>query len=107
MGISVTKNRKIDIAYEEVFKDKNFSGNGNEVDNSYDLPYSEWFYKYYSEGIEKILSLRMKDLDSELREKVKILSAKYQLSTIDTEINKVVQDIQKLEIKNDDIILVP
>ncbi|CAN0549200.1 unnamed protein product, partial [Ectocarpus sp. 12 AP-2014] len=66
-----------------------------------------WFNKYYSEGIEKILSLRIKDLDSELREKVKILSAKYQLSTIDTEVNKVVQDIQRLEIKNDDIILIP
>jgi len=40
IGISISGKKEINIAYEEILKDKNFSGEGTD-DNSYDLPYSE------------------------------------------------------------------
>lgn len=108
IGVSVSKDKVIDIEYEEVPKDDNFSGNGTSTENnSCNLPYSGWFSKYYSEGIEKILQLRMSDLDSELLSKVKVLPARYQLNFGGTDVEKIVRDISELDLRESDIVLVP
>jgi len=108
IGLNVSEDKEVDIKCYEVPKGKNFSGNGtNEEDNSYNLPYSSWFNKYYSEGIEKILQLRINDLEPELKEKIKVLSAKYQLSSRNTDMDKIIGEITKLDVKEEAIVLVP
>ena len=108
IGLNVSEDKEVDIRCYEIPKGKNFSGNGaNEGNNSYNLPYSDWFNKYYSEGIEKILQLRINDLEPELKEKIKILPAKYQLSAGNTDIDKMIEEITRLDTKEGDIVLVP
>ncbi len=109
IGVNVSQDKTVDIKYKEISKGDNLSGSGtnNEENNSYNLPYNEWFNKYYSEGIEKILQLRIKDLGHELREKIKMLPAKYQLSSENADIDKIIEEIAKLHTKECDIILVP
>jgi ribosomal protein L25 (general stress protein Ctc) len=108
IGISVSGKKEINIAYEEVFKDKNFSGEGtNKDDNSYDLPYSEWFNKYYSEGIEKILQLRINELKPDLKEKISVLPARYQLKSGNTDIKKLIEAVNQLDITENSLVLIP
>lgn len=108
IGLNVSEDKEVDIRCYEIPKGKNFSGNAaNEGNNSYNLPYSDWFNKYYSEGIEKILQLRINDLEPELKEKIKILPAKYQLSAGNTDIDKMIEEITRLDTKEGDIVLVP
>ena len=108
IGLNVSEDKEVDIRCYEIPKGKNFSGNGtNEGNNSYNLPYSDWFNKYYSEGIEKILQLRINDLEPKLKEKIKILPAKYQLSAGNTDIDKMIEEVTRLDTKEGDIVLVP
>lgn len=106
IGVNVSANKVVDVVYEEI--PKNLSGQGTDmVDNSYDLPYSAWFNKYYSEGMEKILQLRISDLESDLREKIKILPARYQLTSENTDVDRIIGDMRQLSPKDGEIVLVP
>lgn len=108
IGISVSGKKEINIAYEEIFKDKNFSGEGtSKDDNSYDLPYNEWFNKYYSEGIEKILQLRINELKPDLKEKISVLPARYQLKSGNTDIKKLIETVNQLDITENSLVLIP
>ena len=89
-------------------EERNFSGEGTSKDNnSYDLPYSKWFNKYYSEGIEKILQLRINELAPDLKEKISILPARYQLKSGNTDIKRIIEAINQLDIAENGIVLIP
>ncbi len=79
----------------------------NYISEFNELGYSKWFNEYYSEGIDKILLLRKDTLVLEIKEKIKILSAKYQQSSFCTDIDLLVQDIYALRVEDGDVILVP
>jgi len=58
--------------------------------------------------LKKILQLRINGLEPELKEKIKILPAKYQLSSGNTDIGKMIKEITRLDnTKEGDIVLVP
>jgi|GEM_PF-1299266 len=101
ISLNVDMDKKVTVQHSV----KNFKGNGtdDEGDNSYDLPYCDWFNEYYSEGIETILALRLKNLRSKIDGNIKILPAKYQLTSKSTDMDKVVHSITA----DDDIVLVP
>ena len=105
LGINVSRDKRVDIS-SELKSNPNYSGQGTNTENDiYDLPYHKSFNKYYSDHFEKILKLRVKDLN--LGNNIKILPAKYQLSQMNTGIDQMIEEAIALNLKNQDVILVP
>ena len=83
-----------------------YSGSGTNFKSEiYQLPYHQSLNEYYSNNIEQILKLRIKDLD--LADNIKILPAKYQLSQNKTNLDQMLEELSALNLKNQDKVLIP
>ena len=78
----------------------------NSEDDNQTLPFHEKFSEYYSKDMEKILALRIKQLDEDAQNTVKLVSSKYQLGQ-DTDSDCIINELINLNLKECQLALVP
>lgn len=113
LGINVSKDKKVDVKFTgvnstdaDVVLNRNSGGEGINIEGEiYNLTYHESFNKYYSNNFEKILKLRIKDFN--IRDKIKILPARYQLSQDNTGVDEIIEELIALKLRDEEIVLIP
>ncbi|GFR17954.1 ATPase AAA [Trichonephila clavata] len=108
IGINLSNNKEIEVKHELQPNNTN-SGQGilSVCDLDY-LTYHESWNKYYSNGIKKILELRIKELFIDIKDKVLILSdTKYQFTQDNVGTKQILQDIVLLNPKVKEVVLLP